>query len=111
MLITTKHATVMGFEGTGIFSSSYHWLYKKEYPDHRTFLVINNHIPQNVEAFTLTEDQYKKYKKNKLSLVASGHCSVSGGETVHGRVLWFGEFKSQKHLKEVIETAEKLIVI
>ncbi len=111
MQIKTKHVISLGFEGTSIWSSSFHWLYKKTYPDHKAILVINNHEPQQIELFRLNALQYKKYQKNKLSLVPSGHCSVSGCEHVNGHVLWYGQFKSQKHLRELLDAAEKLITL
>ena len=110
MLIRQKHASPLGYFGTQIFQSTFHWLYKKEFPDSKTFVVINNHEPQQVEMFRLTADEYKKYKKNKLSLVPCGHAGgLSGNEYVTGNVMWSGEFKSKKHLETIITHVEALI--
>lgn len=111
MLVKLKHVKEAGFEGATIWSSNFHWLYKKELTGKKTFLIINNHFPQNIEIFRLTDVQFKKYKKNKLSLVPSGCCGVSDCEHVTGNVFWSGEFKSGKHVKEVISAAEKLIYV
>lgn len=111
MLVKLKHVQEAGFEGATIWASNFHWLYKKELSDKKCFLVINNHRPQNIELFRLTDEQYKKYKKNKLSLVPYGCCNASGGESVTGKVLWSGEFKTGKHVKEVIAASERLIYV
>lgn len=110
MYIKLKHVDTLGFTGCDIWSSQFHWLYKKEYPDKKTFVVINNHCPQQIERFQLDARQYKKYKANKLSLVPAGHCGGLGGnEYVTGNVIWTGEFKSQKQLRTLLEAAETLI--
>ena len=109
MYIKTKHVQSLGFEGCDIWSKPFHWLYKKEFVDKHAFVVINNHTPQQIEMFRLSPVEYKKYKANKLSLVPSGHCSVSGNEHVFGHVMWSGEFKSQKHLKTLLEAVDKLV--
>ena len=110
MYIKTKHVQSLGFEGCDIWSKPFHWLYKKEFVDKHAFVVINNHTPQQIEMFRLSPVEYKKYKKNKLSLVPNGHCGGLGGnEYVTGQVMWTGEFKSQKHLRKLLDCVENLI--
>ena len=110
MYIKTKHVQSLGFEGCDIWSKPFHWLYKKEFVDKHAVVVINNHTPQQIEMFRLSPVEYKKYKKNKLSLVPSGHCGGLGGnEYVTGQLMWSGEFKSQKHLRELLGHVEGLI--
>lgn len=111
MFIRTKHVEKLGFESTEIFYRSYSYFYKKEFPDLKSFLILNNHSPQNIELFKLTTKQYRNYKNNKASLVPNGCCAPAAGnrQELSGKVMWEGEFKSQKHLKSIIDAVETLI--
>jgi len=111
MTVRLNQVKELGFVGCNLFQSNCHSLYKKEIPELYTFIVISNLYPKNVEVFKLSKENYSKYKKNKVSLVPSGCCAPAAGDRdeLSGTVMWSGEFKSKKHIKQIVDTIETLI--
>ena len=109
MLIKNRHVKNLGYVGTNIFQTSCHSVYKKEFPKQKTFVLISNYFPQNIEIFKMTDDEYRKYKKGKIGMTPYGCCNATGKESIHGKVVWNGEFKSYKVFKNVVNAVESLV--
>ncbi len=107
MKIYRRHVEPLGFKGTNMYElDKWHSHYRRI--ELTGVTVISNMTPQTVSRFDMTPKQVRAFKAGKLGLTPPHCCSpCSGGREMlaRPRIIFEGDIKSMKHLKELLEKA------
>lgn len=100
MYLNLKNLSKLGFKGTfmtGNTSISLLWRVKGNRVE-----FTSGYTPNMLGYFTLTPRQLKSFNAGKLSLVPTGFCNATGGESLTEHIiLHTGPVKSCKQVEEI----------
>jgi hypothetical protein len=111
MNVKTRDLEPLGFQGNGMFPSTWHHFYYCELPKKKAIYVLDA-LELVVSCFMLTNEEWRRFKKGTLALVPPGCCCATGHDYLDNPTIVFkGDpakvFRTKKKFLEFLKDLVK----